>query len=133
MTATDRPAAEARESHSVASALGQAATTWFPVFGAVAAWAVHLVALASLARLGCDHDGARIAMHAITAGCLAVAVLAVVLAARLAATGEDDSGTSTASRLKFLGLLGLIIGLVQIGLIIVEELDVLTLAGVHCG
>ena len=132
MTATDRSAAEERESHSIASALA-GATTWFAVFGSVAAWAVHLVALAGLACLGCDHGGARVAMHVITAGCLALAAVAVALSVRLAAAGDDDAGTSPMAWHKFLGLLGLIIGVVQIGLIVVEELDVLTLAGIHCG
>jgi hypothetical protein len=91
------------------------------------------MALSSLSPSACGHHSARLAMHLITAGCLVVALTSTGLAARLAGRAGPDDESGHRSQHRFLGLLGLLLGVVQIVLIVAEELDVVALAGRHCG
>jgi hypothetical protein len=128
-----RSAAEERASHSWAEGVRRIVTVWFALLGSTGAWIVHLMALASLAPTACGHQRARGAMHLITAGCLLVALASTALAARLAGRAAPDDETTPRSQHRFLGLLGVLLGVVNLILIVAEELDVVALAGRHCG
>ena len=133
MTPTERAAAEERASHSWAEGLRRVVTVWFALLGSTGAWIVHLMALSSLSPSACEHRSARLAMHLVTAGCLVVALASTGLAARLAGRAGPDHDGDERSQHRFVGLLGVLLGVVQIVLIVAEELDVVALAGRHCG
>lgn len=94
---------------------------WWAAMAGIPAWLVHLVAEASLAREACVRPATIWAMHAITAACAAVVLIALAGAwsfARLPAA--DDDGTDRPARLRFLGRLGLLVGALNLLLIIGE-------------
>ena len=133
MTDVEPTAAAAREAHSFGEAVRSAVTVWFALLGSTGAWIIHLMALSSLAPSGCGHPGARLSMHLVTAGCLVIAGASLALSVRLAGRPTDDADSSPRSQHRFLGLLGALMGVIQIVLIVAEELDVVALAGRHCG
>jgi hypothetical protein len=133
VTDVERTAAEARAAHSWGEGLRRIVTVWFALLGATGAWIVHLMALSALSPSACGHHRTRLAMHLITAGCLVVALASTGLAARLAGSPSADDQSSDRSQHRFIGLLGLLLGVTQIILIVAEELDVVALAGRHCG
>ena len=108
---------------------------WSAVVVPIAAWTVHIVALASLVDLACDHPRVEWVMHGLTVGLALVCIGCGALAwryARLpgAESGSErdhehggDSGTTKAN-LHFLGQLGLAIAAVNLLLIVVEGIYV---------
>jgi hypothetical protein len=109
------------------------ATLWFPVLGPIAAWAVHILYIASFARFSCTRPSTAWTMHAVTAGTLAIAALAMLLSARWARRERYDDAGTVPSALAFLGRLGLAIGAFNVILIVLEEIYVLGLHSVRCG
>lgn len=131
MTAPFAESAErSRRAHDYRSAWRAAFTVWFPLFGSIVAWAVHLVALTALVRLSCTRPGWLWAMHAITAATLAVTALALLLGWRLARPAGMEAD---AAPRRFLGVLALMFGFVNALLIVVEEVLVLALRSRRCG
>lgn len=115
------------------SALRSGITTWYPLTGGIIAWTIHLVALASLVRLTCNAPSYGWLLHAITAGCVAMTVAALVLALRLRATGaRDDEAEDAAGRDLFLGRLAVIVSAFNLALIVLEEVYVVVLHADRC-
>ena len=107
---------------------------WFPQVAPIAAWAVHIVSIASLARLSCSRGSAETSRHLITVGTLAVVAVSMLLSWRLVRIGGDPpDADDTASRHVFLGRLGLLIGAFNFAVIVLEELYVLGFHPVRCG
>jgi hypothetical protein len=113
---------QARRSHSILSAIESGWRVWFALLGSLAAWIIHLLAFVSLSRLSTDREAVRWAMHAITAGTLAMVVAAAVLSARLAFSSDDAGSRDEPGRNRFIGLLGLAFAAANGALIILEEL-----------
>ena len=109
------------------SAISTGITSWFPIVGSIAAWAVHLVALASLVRYTCNAPAHAWTLHAFTAGCLVVAGAALLFAIRLARAG------AARSRDVFLGQVSVLVVVINIALIALEEVYVVALHGHTCG
>ena len=109
------------------SALSNGASRWFPLVGSIAAWAVHIVALASLVQLTCNTSGREWVLHAITAACLGVAAAALVLAVRLARRVDSREG------LAFFGRVSVLVAGINIALIVLEEVYVVAFHGHSCG
>ena len=109
------------------SAISDGTTRWFPLVGSIAAWAVHIVALASLVQSTCNTAGRDWLLHAITAACLAVAVAALVLAIRLSRRVDTGAG------LAFFGRVSVLVASINIALIVLEEVYVVALHGHTCG
>ncbi|MDQ6782739.1 MAG: hypothetical protein M3063_04720 [Actinomycetota bacterium] len=107
--------------------------TWFPVFGSIPAWTVHLLAIAALTRYSCNVPSSRWTFHVITAVTLAMAAAATAMSARMVAAGGDEASPEGPGRLAFLGRLGLLIGATDVLLIVLEEVYVLGLTGHSCG
>ena len=126
-TAPGPSAAVSRRSHSIRSAVAGGVTRWFPFVGSIGAWAVHLVALASLVRLTCTDPGWEWAMHAITAGTLLVTLVAGAFAVRLQRTRDDDI------RSRSLGLVAVAVCIFNALLIVTEETLVWALRSQRCG
>ncbi|HEY7135749.1 MAG TPA: hypothetical protein VIB48_11840 [Acidimicrobiia bacterium] len=101
---------------------------WYAVSAPIAAWMVHLTALAALTAYSYDHRGGTIWMHLVTGITGAATVVAMVLS-YLMIRGADatEEDPSRGGRMRFLGELGLLIGVVNLALIVLEEvyLDVL--------
>ena len=94
---------------------------WFALVAPIAAWAVHIVAAASLVPLTCDHDEVEWVLHGLTAAMSLVVVLALWVSYGMVRAGQDDEESgSEAGRTRFLGLLGLIIGFSNLALILLE-------------
>jgi hypothetical protein len=108
-------------------------TTWFPVFGSIPAWALHVLAIAALTRYTCTVPSTRWTLHALTAGTLLMAVVATGMAWLMVRAGGDETSPEGPGRLEFLGRLGLIIGATDVLLIVLEEIYVVGLAGHSCG
>jgi hypothetical protein len=109
------------------SAISGGMTRWFPIVGSIGAWAVHLVALASLVRYTCNAPAKAWTLHAVTIGCLVVAGAALVLAVRLMRAGAGRR------RDVFLGQVSALVALINIALIALEEVYVVALHGHTCG
>jgi hypothetical protein len=110
----DRPATR----HSVLRAI----TVWYGVLGGIAAWTVHLVALASLVQWTCDTHRGEWILDTITAVCVLADLLAIAISWRLwqEGRGADDESADPRGRTHFLGFLGLATGIINLALIAVE-------------
>lgn len=112
--------------------LGRAVLWWFPLAGPIGAWTVHLVFLASWVRHGCN-TGTEWPMHLVTAVTAVIALAGIVLSRRLVRLGADAEDADTAAgRLRFLGLLGLVVGIFNLALILLEGSYVLLFHGHRC-
>lgn len=110
------------------------ATVWFPVLGPIGAWTVHAVYIAGIARLACTRPSSMTTIHIVTAATLAVCAAAIALSVRLVRRGaRPDAADTTAARARFLGLLGVAIGVFNLVLIVAEELFAIGLHPVRCG
>jgi hypothetical protein len=118
----------------VASRLDQV-LGWGAVVVPIAAWTVHIVALASLVNLACDHPNVEWVMHGLTVGLGLVCIGCALVARRFmrlpgAVSGSErdheDGGESgsTHANLHFLGQLGFAIAVVNLVLIVVEGIYV---------
>ena len=94
---------------------------WFAVTGGIVAWIVHLTFAASIVRLACDHPGWIVVLHLTTALTAAVTLAAMGVAALLVRGNPDpESAETSGGQLRFLGLLGLLVGAVNLALILLE-------------
>ncbi|HEY4396105.1 MAG TPA: hypothetical protein VGO28_00390 [Acidimicrobiia bacterium] len=95
--------------------------TWFAVLGGVGAWLIHLTYAASVVRLACEHPGWIWSIHALTLVTALVTVFAIALSAELVREGSDDESAGTrAGQIRFLGLMGLLVGAINLALILLE-------------
>ncbi len=95
--------------------------TWFAVLGGIGAWMVHLTYSASVVRLTCEHPGLIWSIHAVTALTALVTVLAIAMAAALVRESADPESAGTrGGQLRFLGLMGLLVGAINLALILLE-------------
>ncbi len=93
---------------------------WTAVVVPIAAWTIHIVALASLVDLACDHPGVEWVMHGLTVGLALVCLGCVAIAWRhLRLPNGEDAGTTKAN-LRFLAQLGVAVAVVNLVLIVVE-------------
>ena len=91
---------------------------WIAIGGGIAAWAVHIVASASLVDLACEKR-AEWPLHALTAVCVVGALAALVVAIRLTRTPSPPW--------RFVGWVGVISSLANLLLILLEGSYVLFL------
>jgi hypothetical protein len=126
-------AAEARRSHSIASAIRDAVQVWYAVLGGIAAWTIHLMFLTSFVQFTCNAHGYVWVMHLVTLVTLAMTAVAMLLSWRMLGTAGDESSDTEGGRAQFLGRLGLIIGAANFALILVEGSYVFALASRRCG
>jgi hypothetical protein len=100
-------------------------TVWYPIVVPLAAWAVHLVAEASLVRSAQKYDWVVWLMHGISVVLAAVAASGIVVAWHLIRTGdrplESEQSGSPEGRAAFLGWLGLTAASFNLALILAEE------------
>lgn len=94
---------------------------WVAVVTGVAAWAAHLLLLASLVRWTCNEDGSRWVLDVLTAVTAAATLLAMWLCLGIMrASGEDEEAGTPAARTRFLGVFGLMTGSINLVLILLE-------------
>jgi hypothetical protein len=95
--------------------------TWFAVTGGIGAWIAHLVFSASIVRLLCDYPGWTWVLHVATALTAAVTLVAMAMSVALVREGRDREDADTpGGQLTFLGLLGLMVGAINLALILLE-------------
>jgi hypothetical protein len=97
------------------------ALLWFPIVGPIAAWAVHIVGVAALARYTCNRPGSDWTVDGLTVACLLVAGLGTWLAWRLTRVAAAEDGPDVAGRHLFLGRLGLLLGASNLLVIALEH------------
>jgi hypothetical protein len=99
---------------------------WFAIVGPIAAWMVHLVVESSLARVACTHQVTWV-LHVITLVLALVVVWAMAISWSLFRDGEsaDEASSSPLATTRFLGLLGLLLGGINLLLILAEGANVL--------
>jgi hypothetical protein len=104
-------------------------SVWYAVFGGVAAWTVHLLALASLVQWTVDEHTGEWPLHVITAVTVAVTLHAMFLSARMyrGARDADEESDTEAGQLHFLGMVGLLVGAINLALILIEGIYVIPL------
>jgi hypothetical protein len=97
---------------------------WGAVVVPIAAWTVHIVALASLVNLACEHPRVEWVMHGLTAllGLVCIGCLGIAWRYTRLPNGSDSG--STHANLHFLGQLGVAIAIVNLVLIVVEGIYV---------
>ena len=95
---------------------------WYPVWGGIGWWMVHLTALAALVNAACGDRALWWTMHGLTAVTAAATAVAVALSWRvLAATsGADDEASPPDGRDRFLAWLGLLSSAASLALILAE-------------
>jgi hypothetical protein len=93
---------------------------WIALSAGTVAWITHLMVLASVVEYVHDHHASWI-FHVTNAGAVAVALAAMALCWVMVREGADDEGAGTpAGRIRFLGLLGLLINGINLLLIVAE-------------
>jgi hypothetical protein len=106
---------------------------WFAVLGSIAAWLIHLSFVSSFVQYTCNVSGVVWVQHLVTAITAAVTVWTMVLSARLVreAGATDEAAGTPAGRTRFLGILGLLFGAIDLVLILTEGFYVILVH--HCG
>lgn len=130
----ETPTEEARRSHSILSAVREAILVWYALLGGIGAWTIHLVFFVSYVRYTCNAPGSLWLMHVITAVTLALTAVAIALCVRmLHSGGGDESSDDEGGRTQFLARLGLLIGVINFALIVLEEVYLVVLGSRRCG
>ena len=93
---------------------------WYAVLGGPLAWTAHLLSSYPLVPWACD-AGSVLMLHAITAGAMAVALGAAVTGALALRRHPAGEGVS-AGRARFMGRLGVLLGLLFAVAILAEGL-----------
>jgi len=94
---------------------------WFAVSGGVWTWTVHLLFVSSFVRFDCNAGGLNWVEHLMTAAMAGLTVVAMALCIPLLRSGSDAEDAPTESgRNRFLGMLGLLIGGINLALILLE-------------
>jgi hypothetical protein len=91
---------------------------WISATAPIGLWAIHIVALASLSDPVCDRPELSWVQHALTALLLVLCIPFLLVLAQLwrqPADGVDDR------QLRFVGALGLVLGVTSVVLILAEE------------
>lgn len=94
---------------------------WFAALAGIGAWIVHITLVSSMTEFSCTDSSAVWVLHAgtlLTAAVTAAAVVMCVMAMR-AATDEDDADTLSGN-IRFLGLFGVLTGIISLALILLE-------------
>ncbi|HZR12945.1 MAG TPA: hypothetical protein VFC33_06795 [Acidimicrobiia bacterium] len=105
---------------------------WYALTAPIGAWTVHLVGLTALTKYSDNVPGAIWWLHIITIVTGLVTLSAMYLSflmMRWGGRGEDRP--DLAGRVRFLGELGMIIGIANLALIVLEEVYVNVLHGVR--
>ncbi|MCU1376161.1 MAG: hypothetical protein JWO68_3447 [Actinomycetia bacterium] len=105
---------------------------WFPLVAPIAAWAVHIVFIASIARFTCTRPSSTWTIHAVTAATLVVCAVAMALAWRLTRVATTEDADDVAGRHLFLGRLALLVGAANVVVILLEELYAIGFHPVRC-
>ncbi len=100
---------------------------WAGAVGGIAAWMVHISALASLVELTCERPALEWGLHLVTAVTAGFTVVALWWCWALVRGSEDHDAGSRGGRLRFLGLFGLIMSGFSLVLILWEGSYVLFL------
>jgi hypothetical protein len=108
---------------------------WSAAFVGIPAWAVHLVFEAAMVHFADEHHGWEWTLHAATILTALVTVAGIALCYDLYRRAEqsrrseppmaDEDGSSDVALSRFLGLLGVILGVANLVLILVEGFYVL--------
>lgn len=124
-----------RRAHSIGSAIRDAFGVWYALLGGILAWTIHLLFVTAFVGYSCSVMGDVWAFHLATTVTLVMTAIAIGLAWRLLRRGGegDDASATDASRLQFLGRVGLMIGVINLALIAVEGSYVFLLASRRCG
>jgi uncharacterized membrane protein SirB2 len=93
---------------------------WTAIVVPIAAWTVHIVALASIVQFVCEHPGLEWIMHTLTVVLALVCVGCLALAWRTARLPNGEDAGSTTANLRFLSHVGLAVAAVNLLLIVVE-------------
>ncbi len=117
-----RTAEEARRAHSIVSALTSGWTVWFALLGGFAAWIIHLLAFVALSELSTRSADSRWAMHGITVVTMVMTIASIWLSVRLTREPGERDGGDVPSAYRFVGQLGILFGIINGMLILLEEL-----------
>jgi hypothetical protein len=105
---------------------------WYAVTAGIGAWTIHLVGLVALTEYSYDVPGAIWWMHITTILTGLATLLAIGLSYYMFRWGGPDPERPTIQgRVRFLGELGLAIGVINLALIVLEEVYLNVLHGVR--
>jgi hypothetical protein len=95
---------------------------WVAAVGPIGAWAVHEVTLGSLSRLSCNSHAFTWLQHATTVAMAGFVLGCIFVSARLIRAGGSDSeeSGSPGGRIKFIGMFGVLVGVANLALILLE-------------
>jgi hypothetical protein len=105
-----------------ASAAKRGLIVWYAAFGGIFFWMAHLVFVASAEHWTYLHSRYVWTLHAATVICALATILALALSWRLyrAAAGSDAAARDDAGQMLFLAQFGLLVGVINLALILVE-------------
>ncbi|MDQ1520058.1 MAG: hypothetical protein QOI55_1131, partial [Actinomycetota bacterium] len=93
---------------------------WSVIVVPIGAWTVHMIALASLVRLACEHPGVKWVMHGLTVGLSLVCIGCLLIARRYARLPNGEDAVTTKANLRFLSHVGLAVAASNLLLIALE-------------
>ena len=94
---------------------------WFATLVGIGAWIVHITMVSSMIEFSCTKTSAEWVLHAgtvVTAGITAVGVAMCLIAIR--ASGDPDDAGTLSGNIRFLGVFGLLTGIISLALILLE-------------
>jgi hypothetical protein len=109
---------------------------WTAVVLPIAAWTVHMVALASLVELACERPGFEWVMHGLTVGLALVCLACLGIGLRGARLPNGEEAGSTTASIRFLSHVAIAVAIFNFVLIVFEgvyvvAIDACSKAGVH--
>lgn len=131
----ESPAEEARRSHSIVSAVREAVLVWYALLGGIGAWTIHLVFFVAYVRYTCNAPGSLWVMHLITLVTLVMTGVAIALCLRMlrSSSDGDEAADDEGGRAQFLARMGMLIGVINFALIVLEEVYLVVLGSKRCG
>ena len=93
---------------------------WTVVTVGIHAWLVHIVLLASLVDLMCEHPSVEWVMHAVTVVTGLVTAAGAGYCVRMARATDDEAAGTVEGRTSFLGRFGLLVNAISLALIVLE-------------
>jgi hypothetical protein len=97
---------------------------WVTIVVPIGAWTIHIVALASLVELTCEHPSVEWVMHGLTAGLGLACIACIALAWRMARLPNGEEAGSDTANVRFLSHLGLFVAIINLALIAAEGIYV---------
>jgi hypothetical protein len=118
MSATDTPIEDQPAVTSMTSQVQLG--VWIALIGPIAAWTVHLVALASMIQLTCAHPPVKWVLHGLTIGLGLFTIGCMAFAWRTMHLPNGEDAGTTSANIRFLSRVAFLVAAINLLLIFAE-------------